>query len=93
MQLWRELKTGDRIRLAEMPPEFARPGYYLHPETRLVYRKLLAQRRPLRICEVDENGRPWIHCRFWRRNRWEYHWLMIDHGGIVRVQPRKAKNE
>lgn len=92
MELWQELKVGDRIRLVEMPPEFAQPNYLLHPETRLVYRKLLARRRPLRVCEIDENGYPWIHCRLWRRNRREYHWLMVNHGGIVRVRPRRAKN-
>lgn len=87
-ELWRKLKIGDRIRLTEMPPEFLREGSYLHPDTKRVYKKLIARNRPLRICQVRDGG-PWIHCRFRRKNgRWEYHWLLFNHGGIVRVSRR-----
>ncbi len=87
-EVWRKLKVGDRIRLTEMPPEFLREGCYLHPDTKRVYKKLVARKRPLRIYKVRDGG-PWIHCRFRRKNgRLEYHWLLFNHGGIVRVSRR-----
>jgi hypothetical protein len=57
-----------------------------------VYKKLLTRRRPLRIAEIDEYGIPWIHCRFRGQDgQWEYHSLAFDHGGLVRVKPRKKR--
>jgi hypothetical protein len=35
---------------------------------------------------------PWIHCRFRRKDgRIEYHWLLINHDGWVRVRKRTSK--
>lgn len=90
MELWRELQVGDRIRLVEIPKEFLQEGYYIHRDTLRVYKKLLARRRSLRIHEIDEGGLPWVHCRFRRKNgRWEHHFLALNHGGLVRVKPRR----
>jgi hypothetical protein len=90
MELWRELKVGDRVRLKEIPPEFLRKGYYIHRDTMRVYRKLLARGRSLRIREIDEYGSPWIYCKFPRTGgSWEWHSLAFDHDGFVRVKARK----
>lgn len=70
------LKAGDRIRLLGLPGE-GQPGYYMHRDTRRVYRKLLARRGPVRINSVDRLG-PWIHCQLQQKDgRIEYHWLVI----------------
>jgi hypothetical protein len=86
LDLWRELQVGNRIRLTEIPPEFLQEGYYVHRDTMRVYKRLLARRRALRIREIDQDGLPWIECRF-RRNdgRWEWHWLALNHGGFIRL--------
>jgi hypothetical protein len=89
MEPWQDLRVGDRIRLVAMPSEFAQIGYYLHPSTRQIYERLIARRRPLRICQIDEFGLPWIDCRFRERNgRWGYHSLAFNHDGWVRVRGR-----
>lgn len=89
-ELWRSLRVGDRIRIAEFPPEFLRPGYCLHRDTIAVYRKLVARRRPLRIGWIDEWKMPWVQCRFRRKDgRWQHHTLAVNHGGIVRVKFRR----
>src|SRR5262245_6701210 len=88
-ELWRTLRIGDRIRLVEMPPEFFRPGYFVHRDTVRVYRRLLSRGRPLRIHRIDEWGLPWVACRFRRKTgSWEYHWLAVNHNGLARVQSR-----
>ncbi len=87
-ELWQELKVGDRIRLIEMPPEFLQKGRSLHPDTKRVYERLIDRRQSLRVCEVRDGG-PWIHCRFRRKNgRLERHWLLFNHGGVIRVKQR-----
>jgi hypothetical protein len=89
-ELWRTLKVNDQIRIVEVPTEFSRPGYYIHRDTLRAYKRLVARGRPLRICEIDAWCIPWIHFRFRRSNgRLEYHWLAVNHDGIVKVQPRK----
>jgi hypothetical protein len=94
MDLWRQLRVGDRVRLTSIPAEFLREGYYIHRDTIRVYKKLLARRRPLRVSVVDEYGSPWIECRFRRKNgRWEYHSLSINHDGLARVMPRQIKGK
>lgn len=87
---WERLRVGDRVRLVSMPIEFDSPGYYLHADTRRVYKRLIARKRSIRVNRIDERGRPWIECRF-RVNtgRWETHFLLVNHGGWVRVKPRR----
>jgi hypothetical protein len=88
--LWPVLQVGDEIRLVEMPPEFLRSGHFVHPDTLRVYKKLIARRRPLRVYKIDAWGLPWVQCRFRRKDgRWEWHYLAVNHGGIVKVQRRK----
>jgi len=86
-----QLKVGDRVRTLGVPGE-GRPGYYIHRDTRRVYRKLLERKRPVRICRVDEFG-PWYHCRFRGRDgRVESHWLLVtdDDRNWVKLPPTKA---
>lgn len=85
---WRSLRVGDRIRLVEMPSEFGN-GEGLHRSTRLAYRRLIDRRRPLRVARIDEFGMPWVDFRLQRANGvWEYHSLLFNHGGWLRVQRR-----
>ncbi len=91
-ELWRSLRVGDRVRLVEYPPEFLQPGSCIFPETIRVYKKLLKRKASLRIREIDEYGSPWIACRFRRRNgMYEWHFLSLNHDGIVKVKSRKRR--
>ena len=91
MKAWQKLRVGDRVRLVADPPEWQRAGYHLPPETRDLWRLLVARCRPLRVYEVDEWGAPWVRCRVPKSGGgWEQHFLAItDEGGWVRVQPRR----
>ena len=63
---------------------------YFAPETRRLYRKLIARNRPARVFQIDEYGLPWICCRFRRTNgTWETHWLAINDDSWVQVHPRR----
>jgi len=71
------LEVGDRVRLVHLPTEYL-PPHTLHRETRRLYKRLLARRRSVRVCKIDELGMPWIKCQFRRKNgQWEYHYLLI----------------
>ena len=87
---WRKLRVGDRIRFVSMPSERTRPGYFVHRETLRVYRRLIERRRSVRVAFLDDWGHekaPWIRCQFRRKDgRIEYHSLMINHDGWVRVK-------
>jgi hypothetical protein len=88
-EAWRGLRVGDRIRFVAMPPEWDRPGYYVHRDTRRLVRRLIERRRPLRVSKVDEWGVPWVECRFRRpAGGWVYHSLSIIESGWVRVRSR-----
>jgi hypothetical protein len=90
VETWQELRVGDRIRLVAEPPEWQRPGYHLPPCTRRLWLRLIARRRPLRVCEVDEWGVPWVQCRFrLPGGGWEHQHLAIFEGGWVRVKSRR----
>jgi hypothetical protein len=85
--LWQELRVGDKVRLVEYPPEFLAEGYYTHPDTKRLYRKLVARRSPLRIAWIDEYGLPWAKCRVDKI----WHAISLNHDGLVRVKHRKIK--
>lgn len=86
---WRQLRIGDQIRIVRMPSDFSKPGYYVHRETRRLYKRLIERRRPVRVCEIDEWGTPWISCRFRMKNgRWEHHFLAVDDDSWERVKHR-----
>jgi hypothetical protein len=71
-----------------MPAKY-RLGYNIHRETWQLYKRLLARGRPMRICEIDDWGLPYVCCRFRRKNgRWEHHWLGLDEMGWVLVEPK-----
>lgn len=66
-------------------------NYYLHSDTKYVFKKLIVRRRAVRIARIDEYGSPWYTCRFRMKNgRWEYHYLAICDfdNNWVRVKPR-----
>jgi hypothetical protein len=86
---WRELRVGDRVRIVRMPYDAVLAGHTFHPETRRLFKKLIARGRSVRVFQIDEYGHPWIACRFRRRNgSWEYHWLAINDDSWVRVKGR-----
>ncbi len=85
------LRVGDRIRIIGVPGTGI-AGYYIHPDTTRAYRKLIARGRSLRICEIDQDGRPWFAFRFKLSNgTWEYHRMQIlpDDDNWVRVKPHQ----
>ncbi|MBN9520545.1 hypothetical protein J0H58_18805 [bacterium] len=86
---WKRLRVGDRIRFVRMPWYTDTPGYTFPPETRRLYKRLIARGRPARVYEIDEYGLPWIRCRFRRRNSvWEHHFLAVNDDSWVRVKGR-----
>jgi hypothetical protein len=92
-ELWRQLRVGDRIRIVRMPSEWALDGYVLPPDTRRLYRLLIARKRPLRIYDIDESGLPWVKCQFRTRNgRWEYHYLAVNDDSWLRVKSRRRSH-
>jgi hypothetical protein len=95
----RDLKVGDTIRIIGIPGE-GKPDYLLLPETKRVFKKLIARGKEVRIREIDEWGAPWYACRFKTRSGgWEHHWLAVFDGDAnskgdanwVPVQHRKVK--
>lgn len=72
------------------------PGYYLHRDTRRVFKKLVARGRAVRITRVDEYGSPWYTCRFRTKSgRWEGHDLAVcglDNNWVM-VKPRRNKRK
>ncbi|HKB05967.1 MAG TPA: hypothetical protein VKD90_27480 [Gemmataceae bacterium] len=91
-QAWRRLRIGDRIRVVRMPSDADATDYFFAPETRRLYRKLIARGRSLRIFQIDEHGLPWVACRFHRRDgSWEHHWLAVNDDSWVPVRRRRRK--
>jgi hypothetical protein len=89
---WRQLRVGDRIRIIRMPYDAVTPGYAFLPETRRLYKKLIARGRSVRIFQIDEYGHPWIRCRFQKRNgSWEHHWLAVNDDSWERVRNRQIR--
>lgn len=86
---WKSLRVGDRIRFGRMPWDADAPSCTFLPETRRLYKKLIARGRPARVFQIDEYGLPWIRCQFRRRNgAWEYHSLAVNDDSWVRVKAR-----
>src|SRR5262245_8078056 len=90
----RNLRVGDSVRLVHLPREYE-PAHTLHPDTRQLYKRLLARRRSVRVHKIDELGLPWIACRFKRSNgQWEYHYLLIGtESGWAKVKPRNRRSK
>jgi hypothetical protein len=83
---WRDLKVGDRVRIVQLPTASKQPGYYLAPETRRLYKQLIARRRSVRISHLDACGLPYIYCRFRQEDgSWEHHWLAVNDDSWVKV--------
>ncbi|MFO0798315.1 MAG: hypothetical protein U0804_12630 [Gemmataceae bacterium] len=85
---WRELRVGDRIRVVRLPSGWGRPGYHVPTCTRRLFRRLIERGRPLRVYEVDEDGLPWVRCRFRLAKGWEHHFLAVNDDSWVRVLSR-----
>lgn len=86
---WESLRVGDRIRVVRMPSGIDAPGYVFHRDTRRLYERLIERGRPLRVNRIDEDGLPWITCRFKLANgTWEWHWLAVNDDSWVRVKHR-----
>ena len=88
-----DLRVGDRIRIVVLPGVGV-PGYYLHRDTRAVFKKLIARARSVRIARIDEDGLPWYACRFrMKSGRWEWHYLAVcdSDNNWVPVKPRRKK--
>lgn len=79
------LKVGDRIRIVKLP-------FKLPLDAVEAYNVLIARKRPVRICELDNDGRPRYS---WRvklpDGTWEHHWDTIfsedDHWVPVKKRP------
>jgi len=90
-----DLNIGDRIRIVRLPGEGV-PGYFLHSETRRVFKNLIARGRSVRICRIDEHGSPWYDCRFrMKTGRWEWHSLTVsdqdDNWVLVRRRRKRRR--
>ena len=87
---WRDLRVGDRIRIVRMPSGFDRPDYFVHPDTRRLYARLIERGYSQRVARVDGDGLPWIECRFRLPDeRWEYHSLAVNDDSWVLVRPKE----
>jgi hypothetical protein len=93
------LRVGDRIRIVRLPAEWDQPGYFVHRDTRAVFRLLIKRGRGSKVYEIDEWGNPWIHCRTRHRSGGtEHHSLgLYERDCWVRVVPcgpgRKPAND
>jgi hypothetical protein len=88
-----DLRVGDRIRIIKLPGADV-PGYCLHPDTKRVFKKLIARGRSVRIARIDGYGSPWYTCRFrMKSGLWEWHDLAVCDldNNWVRVTPRNKK--
>ncbi len=73
-----------------MPSGVDEPGYTFHPDTRRLYKRLIARGYSQRIYEIDEWGLPLIDCRFRRADgTWEYHMLAVNDDSWVLVKSRR----
>jgi hypothetical protein len=85
-----ELKVNDRIRIVKMPGADD-PDYYMHDDTRWVFKKLIQRGRSLRINFVDKDG-AWFSCRFKVRGKWRHDYVCVypNEDTWVKVQKRKS---
>ena len=81
---WRKLNVGDRIRIVRMPSD--EPTMF--PETRRLFKQLIARNRPSRIFWIDEYKHPWIQCRIREKNGWRLHWLAVNDDSWEPVRKR-----
>jgi hypothetical protein len=89
----RTLRIGDRIRITGIPGK-AVPDYYINPDTKRVYKKLIARKRSVRISEIDRYGGPWLCCCLRMKDgTWEWHFLAEydSDGNWVPVKSRQSR--
>jgi hypothetical protein len=86
VEAWQGMRVGDVVRLVALPHVWNQPDYSVPPETRDLWRQLIARGKALRVYEVDASGAPWVKCRVLsEQGCWEDHLLAItDADGWVR---------
>lgn len=84
---WRDLQVGDYVHLSEVPAEFFQQGYYIDPDTLLVYQNLVESQIVLEIVEIDKDGIPWVEFTTAPHDvihdMEEHHRLALNHSGIT----------
>ncbi len=92
MNAW-NLKVGDLIRIKAVPAGIGTPNYFLHPQSKRAYLKLIARGRPVRI-KGRYQGYPCYDFRLRdRKGRLEWHSMIVMDGddNWVRVKRRTKK--
>lgn len=73
----KNLNVGDKIRIFDFAGN-GKPGYYLHADTRRVYKAIIKRNRAVRISRIDKEGTPWFTCRLRRKDgTLERHYLAV----------------
>ena len=89
---WRKLKIGDRIRIVRLPSAASMDGYFLHADTRRLYKRLIALKKRLTVYEIDGDGLPWIQCALRRKDGGlDHHFLAVNDDSWVRIKSRKPR--
>lgn len=89
-----KLKIGDRIRIISVPGK-DNESYVIHPETVIIYEKLIKRNRFVTISEIDEDGTPWFTYMFKNKNgTLKYHFLSVcaSDNNWIRVRQKSALN-
>jgi hypothetical protein len=90
---WRNLKVGDRVRIARLPSRESLDGYVLPADTRRIYRLLMKRKRILEIDEIDKRWRlPWIKFTLKTEDGLEHHWLALNDDSWFRVKKRRKNS-
>jgi hypothetical protein len=81
------LKIGDLVRFTKLPDEWSRPGCYV-PSCDIAFMKKMVKRSwPSRVCEIDDNGSPWISAKTYEKGRLYWHkWKIAESSGWRLVQ-------
>ncbi|TWT99101.1 hypothetical protein Pla108_00340 [Botrimarina colliarenosi] len=86
-ELWKKLELGDRVRISRFPSYEG----CLHDDTAALYRWLVETSRVLTVMKlefIEEQAYPWSGEIVWSMDSShpeEFHWLMLNHDGLERV--------
>jgi hypothetical protein len=83
--LWETLKVGDLVLLITLPSVFHSPNCNINENTALVYKKILAQNKPLKVKKI-ENGIPFVQFREKRRGKIFCHSIAFNHDNFKLIQ-------
>ncbi len=59
----KKLQIGDRIRFVTLPDEWDDPKFHVHDDTIELVTALVERGRSSRVCEIADDGYPWIKAR------------------------------